>query len=203
MSTETKQPVASQKGDNVSAAIAHHLNTLVHKTKQHTGNLPKMDVDDSLPDREQSLAFVRKIEQTTIEWLPAPNGDFCLFDDLERGLEITLHRDLKQFYGAYWSEGICCQSSQGLIQLIQIWNETDLELLRENLLGHAFMKTRKKQPLTFFFGLGEGDNILTLENDTGRVYMEIPGKRPHLFLANNLTEFLWSLEVTLLPYGLS
>ena len=201
MSSETQQPVNSQKNDSVTLAIAHLLNTLVHKTKQHTGSLPRMEIDDSLPDREQSPAFVSKVEQTKIEWLPAPNGDVNLFDDLERGLELTLHHDLKQFYGAFWSEGICCQSGQGLIRLIQIWNETDLDLLRENLLGHAFMKTKKRQPLTFFFGLGDGETILTLENDTGCVYMEIPGQRPHLRLANNLTAFLCSLEVTLLPYG--
>lgn len=191
-----------KKNNKVQTAIGHLLDRFVHKTRRQTGNNPRFAGGDSLPDREQSPAFISITDQAEIEWLPAPNGKTDeLFSHLEAGLELELHKDLKQYYGAFWSEGICCQSNDGLVQLIQLWNDTDLELLRENLLGHAFMKSKKRQPITFFFGLGEGENMLTIDNATGVVYKEIAGRRPYKQLAENLADYLNSLEVTLLPYG--
>ena len=187
--------------DSVTSALAHLLDDFVQKTKIITGNHPRIVLDDALPDRDQSPAILRRIGEREAEWLPCPHNDIELFAGIEKGLGVLLHDHLKHYYGDFWSEGICCQSELGPVQLIQVWNETDLELLKENLLGHAFMKNKKKQPLTFFFGVGEGENILTIENCTGRIFMEVPGRRPHTLLAENLADYLNSLEVMLQPYG--
>lgn len=193
--------IIANREDSVVSALSKLLDDFVRKTKLITGNLPRIRLDNTLPDRDHSPAILNKISEIEAEWLPCQHNNSQLFTGIEKGLGITLHGDLKRYFGTFWSEGICCQSSHGPVQLIQVWNETDLEMLRENLLGHAFMKMKRKQPLTFFFGIAEGDNILTLEQDSGRVFMEIPGRKPHVFLAENLTEYLNSLEVTLQPYG--
>jgi len=185
---------------DVHSALAALLCKYVKLTQQQSGTNPKVSLDSPLTDRNESPAIIRN-DGTCIEWLPTTNNNFALFTDLENGLETPIHGDIKQFYGAFWSEGICCQSETGPIQLIQVWNQTDLEMLRENLLGHAFMKMKKRHPLTFFFGVAEGENMLTVDNATGQVFMEVAGRRPHLTLAENLATYLHSLKITLERYG--
>lgn len=193
--------MSSNRSEEAQQAIESLLMDFVKTTRKITGHNPRLTPEDHFKDRLSSPAVTRNISTTEIEWVPKPHHDFNLFVDLEKGLEITIHDDLKAYYGAYWSEGICCQSEQGLVKLIQIWNQTDLEMLRENLLGHAFMKLKKKQALTLFFGLGEGDNILTMDNANGHIYMEVPGRRPHRQLAENIADYLRTLRVTLQSYG--
>lgn len=187
---------------DVHSALAALLHKYVKLTQQQTGANPKVSLDSPLADRNESPAIIRN-DGTCIEWMPAPHDNLALFTDLENGLGTPVHVDIKQFYGAFWSEGICCQSETGPIQLIQVWNQTDLEMLRENLLGHAFMKSKKRQPLTLFFGVADGENMLTVDNATGQVFMEVAGRRPHLTLAANLATYLHSLEITLESYGLN
>ena len=178
------------------------LQSYVTQTQRSSGHLPTMELNNSIPDQLDSLAVVEANEQeNTLYWKPAENGNWDLLNGLEKGLDTEIHSDIKTYFGAYWSNGICCLSPIGPVSLIQIWNKADLELLRENLLGHAFMKLKKRQPLTFFAGLGEGENVVVVDNATGIVYLEQPGRRPHKTLAGNLAEFLQGLEVTLTPYS--
>jgi SecY interacting protein Syd len=79
--------------------------------------------------------------------------------------------------------------------LLQVWNEQDFERLLQNLIGHALMKRRLEQPMTLFFAVTDDeDYILSLENDTGRVMLERVGLEPQEMLADNLAQFLSSLE---------
>ncbi len=187
---------------SVITELTRLLDEFVKKTRLTTNALPCLTLDDNLEDRDQSPAIVElDREKELVWWKPQKHGDFSLLDNLETGLELPLHRGLKEFYGAYWSEGICCQSPIGKVELIQVWNKSDLEALQENLLGHAFMKMKKRQPLTFFIGVGSGEDMITLDNADGSIWLEVPGRRPHRQLTKDLATFLENLEVTLQPYG--
>ena len=59
------------------------------------------------------------------------------------------------------------------------------------MIGHLMMKKKLKQQPTWFIGvLGDGDEMLTVDNETGSVWIEIPGDKPKQKLADSLAEFI-------------
>ena len=56
------------------------------------------------------------------------------------------------------------------------------------------MKKKLKQPVTLFFALTDDENIiLTVENDTGEIWVEKVGKKAHKKVANSLNDFVNAL----------
>lgn len=129
-------------------------------------------------------------------WKPLKRNQDFSFRDLEKALELSFHPDILTFYGSFWSNGICVERQDINFNLIQIWNEEDEQLLKENLLGHAFAKMKSKLPLSFFIGCTNGDEIICLEQESGNIVLEKPGYQGHRVLANNLETFLISLQPT-------
>lgn len=119
-----------------------------------------------------------------------------MFDRLGEALEIEVHPDLVEFYGRYWSDPLPAKSQDGELSLLQVWNEDDMERLRSNLIGHAMMLRKQKRPLTFFFACTEpdGDYFLSIDNKSGEVLLEQPGKKPLRTLSDKLADYIDTLE---------
>jgi len=133
-------------------------------------------------------------------WRPVKREADNIFADLEKALERPFHTDIRQFYGSFWSNGICVERDDINFSLIQVWNEEDQEQLKENLLGHAFARIKGRLPLTFFIGCTGGNDMLCLDNDSGQVVLEKPGRKAHKVLSPTLETFLLSLQPTLDTY---
>ncbi len=134
---------------------------------------------------------------TPVPWRPVkqtPAQD--MFERLGAALETAIHPDLAAFYSLYWSDPLPARSRDGELNLLQAWNPDDLERLRSNLIGHALAKRKQRQPLTLFFACTEpdGDYFLSIDNQSGKVLLEAPGKAPLRVLADSLAEFIASLE---------
>lgn len=114
---------------------------------------------------------------------------------LERALEIPIHPDIKDYYGAYWSGGLEATAPQGHVSLILLWNAEDADRLVENLIGHALAKRQARCPFTVFFACTdpEADTFLSIDNETGRIVLEEPGRPPLRTVADCLEEFLDTL----------
>jgi SecY interacting protein Syd len=141
---------------------------------------------------------IETAEGTLIAWRPTPRhpdtvgGDFT---PLERALEITIHPDIKAYYGAYWSAGLEAEAVDGHVSLLFLWNTEDIARLNENLIGHALSKQRAKCPMSVFFACTEPDSelFLSVDNDSGAVLLEKPGFKPVRQVADSLAGFLESL----------
>jgi SecY interacting protein Syd len=123
---------------------------------------------------------------------PAGTDDFV---GLERALEVPIHPDIKAYYGRYWSGGLEATTADGHVSLLLLWNEQDAERLIENLIGHALAKRRARSPFSVFIACTEPDSdlFLSIENDSGRVVLEVPGAKPKRVVAPSLAEFLDTL----------
>jgi len=133
-----------------------------------------------------------------VPWHPCPRAATdrqSLFAPIERGLELTVHEDIKAYYGSFYSGGLEADSAEGPVSLIQLWNDEDATRLMENLLGHALAKQRAKAPYSVFFACTEVDSdmFLAVENHTGHVLLERPGYKPERTIAGSLAEFLATL----------
>lgn len=130
-----------------------------------------------------------------IRWAPLarqPDAAAADFAPLERALEITVHQDIKDYFGGYWSAGLEAEAPDGHVSLILLWNDADRERLLENLIGHAMAKQRSRSDYSVFFACTEVDSelFLSIDNTTGAVLLEKPGHKPIRRVADNLETFL-------------
>ncbi|QBF84048.1 SecY-interacting protein [Shewanella maritima] len=133
-------------------------------------------------------------------WQPHKRQTPADFDNVAKALELELHVDINAFYGRYYSAPLNFTSPWGEGELLQAWNQQDFEYLQQNMIGHLMMKQKLKHQPTWFIGvLGEGDQMLTVDNSDGSVWIEIPGDKPKQQLASSIAEFIEQLQVIIKP----
>lgn len=133
-----------------------------------------------------------------IRWQPCrrhPDTISQDFEPLERALDISIHPDIKAYYGAYWSAGLEAEAIDGHVSLLFLWNTEDVVRLNENLIGHSLAKKQSKSPMTVFFACTEPESelFLSVDNDSGAVMLEKPGYKPLRQVADDLASFLETL----------
>jgi len=143
-------------------------------------------------------------QQTT--WQPvlqSQNDNACqdMIDRLEEALGYAIHPDIRTWYSRYWSDPLPATSGWGDLSLLFVWSEKDCERLRGNLVGHLLTKQKLKQPATLFFACTEpdGEKFISIDNQTGEVWLEQPGKKPIMKLADSLSLFLEQLTPKPIP----
>ncbi|UZE94991.1 SecY-interacting protein [Alkalimarinus alittae] len=162
-------------------------------------SLPKIEYDKDWTSK--CIVDASPNENGLIEWKPTIRQADNIFSHLESALDVKFHPDVLNFYGYYWSDGIVVSHDLGEMSLIQIWNTEDEEMLKQNLLGHAFAKKKNKLPLTLFIGCTLDDEVIAIDNSTGQIVLEKAGFSAHKVIANSMSEFLNHLTPTLKPYN--
>lgn len=129
-------------------------------------------------------------------WQPIKIDESLVFDNVEKALEFSLHASIKEYFSAMYSESISAHCEEGSLALIFAWNKDDFSRLQENIIGHILMKKRLKQNTTIFFAVTDDDDyILSLNNETGEIWVERVGCEPHKKIADNMLTFLNSLSI--------
>ena len=133
-----------------------------------------------------------------VRWKPVTQVPQVDFSGLENALETKIHPDVIEYFSSFWSSTITTKSIEGHASLIQLWNQDDFDRLIENFIGHSLAKRRLKEPLTFFFATTETDSeyFLSIDNNTGVVLLEEPGRSPIKQVEDNLLTFLERLNPT-------
>ena len=188
---------------NLSNKIDSFIEQALNIQLNQQGRLPLTIYDTEWP----SECYTSTVEEgQQVSWKPVlqtDNNNLChdMFDRLELALEFKIHEDIKTWFGRYWADPIPATSQWGDLSLIFIWNEKDCERLRGNLLGHLLTKQKQKRPATLFFACTEpdGEKFLTIDNMTGEVWLEQPGKKPVMKLASSLENFLDELTPKPIP----
>ena len=184
--------------NNITLALESLLTRYVNQFQDSNSfRLPSVCFDPPWPS-----PCVKHADEEHQYWSPRAKNDFSIFEPLENALERTFHPDFVAFYASFWSNGICVEREDINFALIQTWNKEDQEQLKENLLGHAFMKLRAKQPLSLFIGCTFGDEIICIDNESGHIVLERPGRKAHKVFADNLESFLISLSPTMDVYDI-
>ncbi len=146
------------------------------------GWLLRMDADDEWPS---PCVFENRC------WRPHKRDEMPAMQGLQQALAIQLPMQLVQFYGSFFSAGVRFRFDDVVGELLFAWNDEDFERLQQNLVGHALMKRRLKQPLTLFIGCHEDDEtIISVDLAEGAVWLERPGLLPERQLARSIGEFL-------------
>ena len=131
-----------------------------------------------------------------IYWRPIAQSPPVDFTGLENAIEECIHPDVINYYSSYWSGTLEADSEEGRVSLIQLWNPDDFERLIANLIGHALNKMKSKNPYTIFFANTDPNSelFLSIDNNSGVVILEEPGKPPIREVESDIGTFLTRLE---------
>ena len=147
-------------------------------------------------------------EQGTYEeefslWRPIKVDEDLTFNNVEAALEVKIHDDIKQYFTVMYSDSLDASCVEGDLSLLFAWSAEDFSRLQENIIGHILMKTKLKQKLTVFFATtDDDDHIISLDNDTGSIWVEKVGCEPHKKIAETLAEFISQLSSRIPPKAL-
>ncbi|WP_137226537.1 SecY-interacting protein [Shewanella sp. MEBiC00475] len=181
-----------------SSALDCFIKNYLHSYQDTLSEFPRY-----YPLGEASICIQGEFDENSDEvvfWKPIKRDEIADFTNVEHALNIQLYPDIHAFYGQYFSAPLPFTSSFGEGELLQAWNQADFEILQQNVIGHLIMKQKLKQPLTWFIGvLGDGDEMLTVNNDDGSVWVEIPGQKQSTHIAASLSQFIEQLSPVVKP----
>jgi len=181
--------------NHLSKALQQFANQYINHYKNTHGNLPQIEQDEqwfSLCEQVTECSTSTDAEEGKVFWQPIVIHDEGLtFANVESALNLTLHQDIKTYFTTLYSESLNATCLEGELTLLFAWNNDDFQRLQENIIGHILMKQRLKQQETVFFAVtDEEDTIISIANNTGEVWVEQVGCKPHKKLANSITEFI-------------
>jgi SecY interacting protein Syd len=164
------------------------------KTAQNSGEYWLSYAD---PEVKSPCQYGEISEEHQVRWWPVIRSECQDFAPLEHGLEISLHPDLKAFYGHSYGGGLRVKHPRGQAELLMVWHQEDFNRLQQNIIAHILMKRRLKQRETVFFAVTDDDDImLSILNETGAVYLEHAGSEVKEQLAGSMVEFLQQLTIS-------
>jgi len=192
---------SNQANTNLVEILRQFSKQYVNQYQQVHSHLPKIEQDDEWPSSCEVSNVYGEIEHTALSlgevfWQPVnlEKEQELNFDNVESALELTLHPDIKTYFTTIYSESLDATCEEGGLSLLFAWNKDDFQRLQENLIGHILMKQRLKQSETVFFAVtDEEDMIISIDNDTGSVWVERVGCEPHKLLAESLAQFISKL----------
>ncbi len=179
--------------DQVKSSLERFINKALEVTPD------RYFVSDHDPEWRSACEFHQQDGQT--HWRPIEQSKPLDFSGLGNAADAEIHPDIQAYFSAFWSGSLQGKTEEGLVSLIQLWNEEDFTRLLENLIGHLLMKNRAKLPFTVFFATTEPESelFLSIENATGRILLEEPGKPPIREVDDNIINFLHRLEADPTP----
>ena len=176
---------------NLKQAIWQLGQSYIEGYQQQHNALPVAEID---PESQSPCQVETQANEKTT-WQVIKIDKEIDFKNINNALDVVIHKDIEDYFGTMYADSLAVQSVDGKLSLLFPWNIEDFQRLQENIIGHIMMKQRLKQKVTVFFAVtDEEDMIISLDNDSGEIWVEQVGCKPHKKLANSMQEFLSSLS---------
>jgi len=188
---------SNTSNENLADKLQQFTQQYIASYQQVHGCLPIIEQDSEWPSVcEQATTDSSSLAQNEVYWQPVKTdiSEELTFENVESALELTLHEDVKTYFTLLFSESLDARCEEGELTLLFPWNLNDFQRLQENIIGHILMKRRLKQEETVFFAVtDEEDMIISVDNNSGSVWVERVGCKPHKQLSDSLAQFISQL----------
>ncbi|MBL4940200.1 MAG: SecY-interacting protein [Colwellia sp.] len=188
---------SNQANESLAQILQQFSKKYIGQYQKIHGHLPIAEQDDKwLSPCEKHISGDDVLSKGQVFWQPITieTDQELNFDNVELALELNLHKDIKHYFTTLYSDNLDATCEEGELSLLFAWNKEDFQRLQENIIGHVLMKQRLKQGETIFFAVtDEEDMIVSIDNDTGSVWVERVGCDPHKKLADSLAQFITQL----------
>lgn len=176
--------------DSANQALFDVAHRYVQKYKTIFDSLP---VNEELTDLPSEC--LQGESESGVLWSPVQRSQPASFGNVEKGIELEVHDDIKAFYGAQYSADIPVSWRGESLTLLQVWSDDDFVRLQENILGHLVTQRRLKLKPTVFIATTSKDmEVISICNLTGNVIWETLGTKKRQVLAVDLATFLAEVE---------
>jgi len=173
------------KSDSLILFTQHYIDTW-HNATNHN---PKINGLYGLP----SPCITSTID-LAIFWLPIQPSPYTL-KIVEEVVNIRIHDDAHLFYGTQYAADMQAKFHHLSLSLIQVWSDDDFSRLEQNIIAHLMMQKKlKRRPSIFIATTDDETEIITIDNQTGKIILEKLITNETEVLADDLNVFLKSLK---------
>ncbi|WP_297482008.1 SecY-interacting protein [uncultured Photobacterium sp.] len=157
------------------------------------------DADRGFPESEHLVGLISPCviadDGQNVTWKPIQRQPIIGLDGVEKGMDLLLHSDINAFYGSQFSGDMGAMFGDLSLDLLQAFNDDDIDRLQQNILGHLVTQRRMKlKPTVFIAALDDESKVISICNMTGQVVLETLGKDTRQVLANDVVMFLQQLQ---------
>ncbi|OOF04164.1 SecY-interacting protein [Salinivibrio sp. MA607] len=131
-----------------------------------------------------------------VQWQPVKRETAADFTNVEKGISLRLHSDIKDFYNGFYCADLPVRFAGESICLVQVWSDDDLARLQENILGHLMMQRQRKLTPTVFIATTDDEmTVISIDNMSGEVVKEGLNTGTRDVIAKDAEAFVTALEV--------